>query len=293
MTFQKCASLYLELNEDEWKPSYFDKNRRIINKRFDEFQNMNIQDIRASHIKLWYKKIDTVGNKSKRNYLSVLKGILDVALEDEIIDKNPMVHVALPKYHAPRIKPFTSDDVQRILKGAEDYNFNLVYLLAMGFFTGMRTGEILALKRADIDFEKRVIHIRSTISRFGDVKPKTFGSIRDIPILDTLYPYIVKMFEKENDNYMMTTQYGNPYHDTHIFCNYWWKPLLIKLGIEYRRPYNMRHTFATNMLYKGLCTPAELAQYLGHSTTRMIYEVYVSYIEGHFTSFKTDILLYL
>ena len=53
MTFQKCASLYLELNEDEWKPSYFDKNRRIINKRFDEFQNMDIQDIKASTIGIW------------------------------------------------------------------------------------------------------------------------------------------------------------------------------------------------------------------------------------------------
>lgn len=292
MTFQKYANLYIQLNEDDWKPSYLYKNKLILENRFDEFQNMNIKDIKASTIGIWYKKIDGVGNKSKRNYLSVLKGILDVALHDEIIDKNPMVHIKLPKYHAPRIKPFNSDEVKRILESAENYNYNLVYLLAMGFFTGMRTGEILALKRTDIDLKNKVIHIRSTISRFGDVKPKTFGSIRDIPILDTLYPYIVKMFERENDNYMMVTQYGNPYHDTHIFVNNWWKPLLISLGIEYRRPYNMRHTFATNMLYKQLCTPLELSQYLGHSNTRMIYDVYVSYIEGHFTSFKTDIVLY-
>lgn len=292
MTFQKYANLYLQLNEDEWKPSYLDKNRRIIKKRFDEFQNLDIKDIKASTIGIWYKNIGGVGNKSKRNYLSVLKGILDVALHDEVIDKNPMVHVKLPKYHPPRIQPFNSDEVQRILEASEGYNFNFVYLLAMGFFTGMRTGEILALKRSDVDLENRVIHIRSTISRFGDVTPKTFGSIRDIPILDTLYPYILKMYEKENDNYMMTTQYGNPYQDTHIFCIYWWKPLLKKLGISYRRPYNMRHTFATNMLYKQLCTPVELSQYLGHSNTRMIYDVYVSYIEGHFVNFKTDISLY-
>ena len=292
MSFQKYASLYLQLNEDEWKPSYYDKNRRIINKRFDDFQSMDIRDIKASDIKLWYKKIDGVGNKSKRNYLSVLKGVLDIALEDEVIEKNPMIHVKLPKYHAPRINPFNSDEVKRIIDSAESYNFNFVYFLAMGFFTGMRTGEILALKRSDIDLENRIIHIRSTISRFGDVKPKTFGSTRDIPIIDTLFPYILKMYEKENDNYMMTTQYGNPYQDTHIFCIYWWKPLLKKLGITYRRPYNMRHTFATNMLYKQLCTPVELSQYLGHSNTRMIYDVYVSYIEGHFVNFKTDISLY-
>lgn len=292
MTFKKYSELYLLLNSDDWKPSYLDKNTRIINKRFDYFQSMNIQDIKVSDIRLWYKKIDGVGNKSKRNYLSVLKGVLDVALHDEIIEKNPMVHIKLPQYHSPRIKPFTALEVHRILEGAKDYNFNFLYLLSMGFFTGMRTGEILALKRSDIDFENKVIHVRSTISRFGDVMPKTFGSVRDIPIIDTLFPYILRMYEKENDNYMMTTQYGNPYHDTHIFVTYWWKPLLKALEIDYRRPYNMRHTFATNMLYKQLCTPLELSQYLGHSNTRMIYDVYVSYIEGHFSTFKTDILIY-
>ncbi|MDD3323705.1 MAG: tyrosine-type recombinase/integrase [Sulfurospirillaceae bacterium] len=292
MTFKKYADLYLQLNENDWKPSYFDKNRRIVKNRLDYFMSLEIRDIKASSIKLWYKTLDDVGNKSKRNYLSVLKGILDVALHDEIIEKNPMVHVKLPQYRSPRINPFTADEVKRILEGAKAYNFNFEYFLAMGFFTGMRTGEILALKRQDIDFKNNMIHIRSTISRFGDVKPKTFGSIRDIPIIDTLYPYILQMFEKENDNYLMTTQYGNAYQDTHIFCIYWWKPLLESLGIPYRRPYNMRHTFATNMLYKELCTPVELSQYLGHSNTRMIYDVYVSYIQGHFNTFKTDILIY-
>lgn len=292
MSFQKYASLYLQLNEDEWKPSYLYKNKRILNNRFEEFQNMDIKDIHASDIKLWYKKITGVGNKSKRNYLSVLKGILDIALQDEVIEKNPMIHVKLPQYHAPRINPFNADDVKRIIESAQDFNFNFVYFLAMGFFTGMRTGEILALKRSEVDLENKIIHIRSTISRFGDVKPKTFGSSRDLPIIDTLYPYILKMFEKENDNYMMTTQYGNPYHDTHIFCNYWWKPLLLSLGIAYRRPYNMRHTFATNMLYRQLCTPVELSQYLGHSSTKMIYDVYVSYIQGHLNNFNTNISIY-
>lgn len=292
MSFQKYSELYLLLNEDEWKPSYLDKNKGIIDLRFDYFKDKNIEDIKASDIKLWYKQIDDVGNKSKRNYLSVLKGIFDVALHDEVIQKNPMVHVKFPKYHAPRIHPFSSDEVKSILEGAKDYNFNFVYFLAMGFFSGMRTGEILALKRSEIDLEKRVISIRSTRSRFGENSPKTFGSKRDIPIIDSLYPYILKMYERENDNYMMTTQYKTPYRDTHVFCVLWWKPLLQKLGIAYRRPYNMRHTFATNMLYRELCSPVELSQYLGHASIQMIYDVYVSYIQGHFSKFDKSISIY-
>lgn len=46
------------------------------------------------------------------------------------------------------------------------------------------------------------------------------------------------------------------------------------------------------MLYRELCTPVELAQYLGHSSTKMIYDVYVSYIQGHFKTFNTNISIY-
>lgn len=292
MTFKKYADLYIALNQDDWKPSYLDKTLGIIEHRLQHFFDFDIREIRASAIKLWYKDIDDVGNKSKRNYLSVLKGIFDVALHDEIINKNPMIHVSIPKYHAPRINPFSPADVQRIFECAKDFNFNFVYFLAMGFFTGMRTGEIIALKRSEVDLKKRIIKINSTRSRFGENSPKTFGSKREIPILDCLYPYILKMHERKNKDYMMTTQYQTPYRDTHVFCVLWWQPLLKSLRIPYRRPYNMRHTFATNMLYKELCSPVELSQYLGHSSVQMIYDVYVSYIQGHFVNFDKSISVY-
>ena len=292
MTFQKYADLYIALNQDEWKVSTLDKNQGIVKNRLQDFMELDIRDIRASFIKLWYKSLDDVGNKSKRGYLSVLKCIFDVALHDEIIDKNPMVHVKTPQYHAPRINPFSPIEVMRILDAAKDLNFNFVYFIAMGFFTGMRTGEILALKRSEVDLKNRIIKINSTRSRFGENIPKTFGSKRELPILDSLYTYIEKMYKRNNDNYMMTTQYKTPYRDSHVFCVEWWKPLLKSLGIAYRRPYNMRHTFATNMLYKELCSPVELSQYLGHSSVQMIYDVYVSYIQGHFTTFDKSISIY-
>lgn len=154
------------------------------------------------------------------------------------------------------------------------------------------TGEIISLKKSEIDLENRIISIRSTRSRFGEGTPKTFGSARDIPILDSLYPYIIKMYERDNDTYLLTNQYNRPYRDTHVFCVYWWKPLLKSLGVSYRRPYNMRHTFATNMLYRELCSPVELSQYLGHTSIQMIYDVYVSYLQGHFKTFDKSISVY-
>ncbi|MDX1809714.1 MAG: site-specific integrase [Sulfurospirillaceae bacterium] len=292
MNFKKYSDLYLQLNEDEWKPSYLEKNRRICELRLNFFNDKNIEDIRASEIKLWLKNITDVSNKSKRNYLSVLNGILQLALEDEIINKNPIIHVKRPHYKAPKIKPFTSDEVSKILEHCKDYNFNFVYFLAMGFYTGMRTGEILSLKRIEVDFENKVLHVNSTRSRFGEGTPKTYGSKRTIPIINSLMPYIQKMYEQNNTHYVLTNQYDRPYIDSKVFHFRWWQPIFKDLNLEYRRPYNMRHTYATNMLYNDLVTPLQLAQLLGHSNTQMIYDVYVTYLDRNLDDFDRSISVY-
>jgi len=64
------------------------------------------------------------------------------------------------------------------------------------------------------------------------------------------------------------------------------------LKLEYRRPYNTRHTYATNMLYNNLVTPVQLAQLLGHANTQMVYDVYVRYIESNYQDFDRSISIY-
>ncbi len=50
--------------------------------------------------------------------------------------------------------------------------------------------------------------------------------------------------------------------------------------------------FATNMLYNNLVTPLQLAQLLGHSSTQMVYEVYVKYIDSNYVDFDRSIAIY-
>lgn len=82
------------------------------------------------------------------------------------------------------------------------------------------------------------------------------------------------------------------YIHTDVFVNKFWKPALKKLNIDYRRPYNARHTYATNMLYNNLVTPVQLAQLLGHANTQMVYEVYVNYIDSFNVYFDRSINIY-
>jgi len=291
ITFSHYSKLYLEFKEHELKFSTFDKYSNIVKDRLNPtFGNLEISTIKPSDVKKWLYNINDVGGKSKRNYISILNGIFKEALYDEVIDKLPTRHIKPPSYDKAIIKPFNADEVQNIMKLAKVDNYR--FYLAIAFYTGMRSGEIIALKKSDIDFDKKTITVKRTRSRFGESTPKTKTSIREIPIIELLMPYITELYKKHGNEYLFITQYKKPYRDNHVFTENYWKTSLKKLNLEYRRPYNTRHTYATNMLYNSLVTPVQLAQLLGHSNTQMVYDVYVNYIDSFNINFDRSINIY-
>lgn len=289
--FFHYSSLYLDFKQHELKVSTLDKYINIVKSRIDPvFKDKDINEIKPSDIKKWLYSIDDVGSKSKRHYLGVLSGIFQEALYDEVIQRNPVKLVRLPKYDKPDIKPFNADEVQKIMNNTKDNNYK--YYLAIAFYTGMRSGEIIALKKEDIDLQNKTIHVKRSRNRHGESTPKTKGSIRDIPIIQLLEPYIKELYYLHDNEYLFITQYKKPYRDTNVFVNKYWIPSLTELNIDYRRPYNTRHTYATNMLYNDLVSPVQLAQLLGHANTQMVYEVYVNYIESNYKDFDRSISIY-
>ncbi|MGE4419736.1 MAG: tyrosine-type recombinase/integrase [Sulfurimonas sp.] len=289
--FSHYSSLFLDFKKHELKNSTLDKYTNIVKNRVNPFfGDKNIADIKVSDVKKWLYGIDDVGSKSKRHYLGVLSGIFQEALYDEVIEKNPVKLVRLPKYDKPDIKPFNSDEVQKIMNNVDDNNFK--YYLAIAFYTGMRSGEIIGLKKEDIDFVTKTIKVKRSRNKFGENTPKTKGSIREIPIIQLLEPFIHELYNLHDNEYLFITQYKKPYKDTNVFVNRFWIPSLKELDIEYRRPYNTRHTYATNMLYNDLVSPVQLAQLLGHANTQMVYEVYVNYIESNYKDFDRSMSIY-
>lgn len=292
--FKKYSSLYLKLNKKDWKNSTYQKNKGIVKNRLSYFNEFDIRLIKVIDIRIWLNSINDVSSKSKIHYLSCLNGIFTIAFQDEIIFKNPVKFIKNPKYRKPKINPFTKYEVQKILEASKRVNDNFHLFLQIGFNTGMRTGEIIALKYENINLKDKVIFINSTKSRFGENTPKTYGSIRTIPIIDNLFPFLESKFatKTKNDIYLLETQYYKAYRDSNTFTYKFWKKTLNNLKIPYRRLYTMRHTFATNMLKNNFVTPFELASILGHTSTEMVYNVYVRYLNENYKDFKRDIKLY-
>jgi integrase len=291
MKFDYYSELYLKFKIDDLKISTLDKYTHIIKNRINPtFEKMEVEEIKPSHIKSWIYDMKDIGGKSKRIYLSILSGILQEALYDEVIFRNPVKSVKLPKFTTAKIKPFNADEVKNIMNNTNKDNYR--YYLAIAFYTGMRSGEIIALKKSDIDFKSNTITVQRTRSHHGESSPKTRYSIREIPIIELLTPFIQELYNTHDNEYLFITQYKKPYINTRSFVENHWKPSLKELNIDYRRPYNARHTYATNMLYNNLVTPVQLAQLLGHANTQMVFDVYVNYLDSFNADFDRSISIY-
>jgi integrase len=145
------------------------------------------------------------------------------------------------------------------------------------FFTGMRTSEIDGLKWKYVDFDLEKISIRETYVHRRTQTVKTIGSARDIDMSSMVLKALREQYEVTGrGEYVFTNGQGNPVDKTNLRERIW-KPTLEAIGMEYRRPYETRHTAATLWLAAGEA-PEWIAKQMGHSTTKMLFEIYSRFV---------------
>lgn len=261
------------------------KNHIVVINEF--FGDIRIDLLKKSDVKQWVRKALMKNTpKTVRNYLTNVKGVIDVALDQEIITNNVAKDIRLPSHQAEEVEPFSPEQVRLLLKNANEF-FKLY--LAIGFYTGMRTGEILGLMYSDIDLESRTISVKRSISDGKLSTPKTEKSIRQVPILDDLLPYLKKpkgslwLFAKKDGSYMKRFG-GNR--------KIQWSDLLKECDIPYRKLYATRHTFIVSMLKYSELSILEIAQIVGHTTTQMIIQNYGKYIKGEHLKIDRSLKLF-
>ena len=151
------------------------------------FGSKKLDAIKPSDITIWQNKLISVnGLSSKRvkDIRGVLGVILEDAYKDEIISRNPTrLASSLPNHIAKTITPFSLSEIYKIINTAKDQYKNF---FAISFFTGLRTGELVGLKWADIDIDKREIHIQRSVRKGLESLPKTTSSIRTVEMIDAV-----------------------------------------------------------------------------------------------------------
>lgn len=217
-------------------------------------------------------------NKRINNVLVPMRSLLKFALKAGLIDKNPMDLVENLKVSKPDIFPLSMEEVKRFLECVLPLYRNF---FEVAFFTGMRFGEMAALKWKNVDFKLDVIKVRETRVRGVEGPPKTKKSVRDvkmlIPVIEALRDQRKHTMGKSD--YVFLNQYGRPLLPDSV-NQHVWKPALKKAGLEPRSLYQTRHTFATLMLDGGEL-PGWVQQMMGHETLQMIHDRYYSHIKNY------------
>lgn len=240
------------------------------------FGKRRLESIKPSDIALWQNELlKTLKPRRVRNIRAVLNTFFEDAIRDELIDKNPVAKVRLPKIEKVEVKAFTLGEMTKLIQTAEG---DLKAFVALGFFTGMRSGEMIGLKWEDIDFDRREISIKRAIKMGVISTPKTQSSIRTIDILDELMPYLQEQYTLtgDKDSYVFLNSEYMHYYDIKRIRDSRWKRLLKEADIEYRTIYQMRHSFATVMIEHGEDI-LWVSHMLGHSDTSMTLQMYAKY----------------
>lgn len=289
-TVKEMIDISLKMNRASRKANTHNSYNYVLNKHvIPVFGNRKIYSIKPSELTLWQNDLlKTLSNKAVINTRVIFNGIFEDALRDEIISKNPFSIIKAPQNIAKNENiPFSKEEVFRILDASPD---KIKLFFSIGFFTGMRTGEITALKWSDIDLENKVIQVRRTRNKGVETTPKTKSSIRDVDILDVLLPYLENHLQfKTDDEYVFLTRDNVPFNSSNKISSIYWARVLKELNIPYRNLYQMRHTFASMMIASGEDV-LWVSSMLGHKNANITLQVYAKYIKNEKKSRGTFLL---
>ena len=254
------------------------------------FGELSLKSIKPKDIKDWQVLMgeENISQSRFNKRFYVLKRVLDYAMENSYIENNPINYVKrtsklFKKAQKKSHDYFNVEEMEKLLSyvyegdNARELRKSefIVTFLHVLFLTGCRTGEAMALKWDDIDFEKSSITISRSI-RKGIISTTKTDEVREIPMVGRLKKALLKWEEQKKRSEYVFHVYNKktPYSETRSIVDSMYKPLLKKLGIPYRIMYNSRHTFASLAVENGVSI-ATVAQCLGHSTTMTTQRFYV------------------
>jgi integrase len=294
-TVAQYAELFLSTKKVLVKESTFIRYDSIIhNQILPLFGTRDISSIKIAEIKRWFNYWISERSSATAIYIAnTFSAIFKEAFYDEAIDKNPFDYIKRPKKVQGGAKPFGIETIKLLIDNTEDEWFK--NFLALSFFTGLRTGEAVALKWDDIDLLSQELEVKRS-RRYGkDNTPKTQKSIRVVPIFDELLPYLKSQKELTKDSesdYVFLSMYGTPFNDGNRIRDYHWKKLLEKVELPYQRLYDTRSSFATMMLSSGKFSINHIAQMLGHTNVDMIIHKYNKFIPAEVRKIDKSIGLF-
>lgn len=272
---------------------YISKVDRMI---IPYFKSYNLEDIKPLDIEKWQNKLlQRYSTTTVRRVRNIFSMIFKKAVANDIVPKNPIDFADNIQVQHKKQEPYTIEEMKAIMKNAKGWLKVFVYL---AFTTGMRPGELIGLKWEDIDFDKKVIYLKRSITK-GVIKKDTLtkNHNRLVIVPEFVLKMLQKHREKNQTEWVFVSKLKKPYGDSKAISHRYFKPLLKELGIKYKGLKATRHTYVSIMRNDGVDINLVL-EITGHSKevsdkhyyTALVNDKKIQAINNAFSHFDIEML---
>lgn len=213
--------------------------------------------------------------RTVRECYRILGGILSEAADAKLIGESPCHRINLPRVERAERRYLSPDEIERLAASMSEPFRALVY---SGAYLGCRWGELVGLKRANIDLLRRKVLIIGTLEEVGGrvtyvEETKTSASRRTLSIPASLVEMLAEhLAHSPESEYVFSAADGSPLRRGN-FRRREWGPAIERAGIEPLRFHDLRHTCAALLIAQGAHVK-EIQMRLGHSSITTTLDVY-------------------
>jgi integrase len=271
------------------RQSTYDRDTSLVNNHIKPLLGgLKLKKLNSAHIQSFYRdRLDTgLSTSTVHKMHDILRRGLAQAVKWHLVPRNVADVVKPPRSVPKEMVALSAEETRRLLDAAAEDRLEALYKLAV--HTGMRQGELLALRWQDVDVENAVVSVRRTLTRSGGKvtfgEPKTKKSRRSIRLTPQATEALRAHLERQlrdmeilGDRYrdqglVFTTDTGAPINPSNLRQRSL-APLLKRAGLPHMRFHDLRHTCATLLLSRGV-HPKFVQELLGHATIAITLDTY-------------------
>lgn len=286
--FTTCCNEWIQLNRTRVKESTYSKYRTVVEKHIiPELGGFSVDCISTTLIERFGFSLlsgKNLSSKTVKDILVILNSIIKY-MQKHYPESNRNIEIIYPKEQHHEMRVLSPEEqtllINELIFEMDVYKFGILLSLV----TGLRLGELCALKWKDISIQEKTLTVSSTMQRIIDYKnisdcktkiilcePKSFNSFRIIPLPDCILPFCNKFVMNRGERFVLSNdrkEYTEP-----RTMQYQLSKILMKCKIHDAHFHTLRHTFATR------CVEADfeiksLSEILGHSSPKITLERYV------------------